>query len=152
MCHWTHGRKYKTSAAHRSLWRAFLARSCRSTLASSRLLLTHKWKDFFFYEHCKFLQISTQDISREPWPIRQRAAAVSATTASITTPSTCLIKGRVKEAAADMNPKRQRVPSDPNYSHKRWQSFGDVRISRARLWKRNPLCLLRPPSSSSSSL
>lgn len=98
-------------------------------------------------------QISTQDRSREPWSIQQWPAIVSTTIASITTPSTptCLIKGHVKEAAVDMNPKRQRVPSDPDYSHKRWQSFGDVRISRARLWKRNPLCLLlRPPSSSFS--
>lgn len=42
--------------------------------------------------------------------------------------SSLLNQGRVKEAAVDMNHKRQRVPSDPNYSHKRWQALGDVRI------------------------
>lgn len=47
--------------------------------------------------------------------------------------SSLLNQGRVKEAAVDMNHKWQRVPSDPNYSHKRWQALGDVRISRARL-------------------
>lgn len=47
MCHWTHGHRHTMRSSYRSLWRAFLARSCRSAFASSLLLLTHKWQDVF---------------------------------------------------------------------------------------------------------